>query len=78
MKADYRILPNRSPSDSDYTINGVRYVVSSRFVQQPKWRVTLRDRFCRILTRSAAELCDVPDPDMLSLEYGRSAAGKEA
>ena len=23
MKADYRILPDRSPSDSDYTINGV-------------------------------------------------------
>ena len=45
MKADYRILPDRSPSDSDYTINGVRYIVSSRFVQQPKRRVTLRDRF---------------------------------
>ena len=78
MKTDYRILPNRSPSDSDYTINGVRYVVSSRFVQQPKRRVTFRDRFCRILKRSVAELCDATDPDMLSLEYGRSAAGKEA
>ena len=78
MKADYRILPDRSPSDSDYTINGVRYIVSSRFVQQPKRRVTLRDRFYRILKRSAAELCDVPDPDMLLLKYGRSAAGKEA
>ena len=78
MKTDYRILPDRSPSDSDYTINGVRYVVSSRFVQQPKRRVTLRDRFCRILKRSAAELCDAVDRDMLSSGYGRSAAGKEA
>ena len=78
MSRDYRILPSRSPADSDYMIHGVRYIVSSRFVQQPKRRVTLRDRFCRILKRSATELCDVPDPDMLSLEYGRSAAGKEA
>ena len=78
MKTDYRILPDRSPSDSDYTINGVRYVVSSRFVQQPKRRVTLRDRFCRILKRSAAELCDAVDRDTLSSEFGRSAAGKEA
>ena len=78
MKADYRILPNRSPSDSDYMINGIRYIVSSRFVQQPKRRVTLRDRFCRILKNSAAELNNASNCDILSLEYGRSAAGKEA
>jgi hypothetical protein len=78
MKTDYRMLPGRSPSDSDYTINGVRYVVSSRFVQQPKRRVTLRDRFCRILKNSAAELNNAPYSDTLTSEYGRSAAGKEA
>ena len=78
MKADYRILPNRSPSDSDYTINGIRYIVSSRYVKQPKRRVTLRDRFCRILKNNAAELCSVSNCDILSPEYGRSAAGKEA
>lgn len=78
MKADYRILPNRSPSNSDYTINGVRYIVSSRFAQQPKRRMTLRDRFCRILKNNAAELCNDSNCGILSPEYGRSAAGKEA
>ena len=78
MSRDYRILPSRSPADSDYMIHGVRYIVSSRFVQQPKRRVTLRDRFCRILKRSAADLLSAEDGDILSPEYGRSAAGKEA
>ena len=78
MNRDYRILPSRSPADSDYMIHGVRYIVSSRYVQQPKRRVTLRDRFYRILKRSAADLLSAEDGDILSPEYGRSAAGKEA
>ena len=78
MSRDYRILPSRSPADSDYMIHGVRYIVSSRYVQQPKRRVTLRDRFYRILKRSAADLLSAEDGDILSPEYGRSAAGKEA
>ena len=78
MSRDYRILPSWSPADSDYMIHGVRYIVSSRYVQQPKRRVTLRDRFYRILKRSAADLLSAEDGDILSPEYGRSAAGKEA
>ena len=78
MSRDYRILPSRSPADSDYMIHGVRYIVSSRYAPKQHRPMTLRDRFCRILKRSAAELCDAADRDTLSSEYGRSAAGKEA
>lgn len=78
MSRDYRILPSRSPADSDYMIHGVRYIVSSRYAPRQSRPMTLRDRFCRILKRSAAELCDAADRDTLSSEYGRSAAGKEA
>ena len=78
MKADYRILPNRSPSDSDYTINGVRYIVSSRYAPKQHRPMTLRDRFRRVLKYSAAELCAAAEHDTLSPEYGRSAARKEA
>lgn len=78
MKADYRILPDRSPSDSDYTINGVRYVVSSRYAPKQHRPLTLRDRFRRVMKYSAADLLSAEDGDILSPEYGRSAAGKEA
>ena len=78
MTRDYRILPSRSPADSDYIIHGVRYIVSSRYAPQQHRPMTLRDRFQRILKHSAADLLSAEDSDMLSSEYGRSAAGKEA
>lgn len=78
MSWDYRILPSRSPNDSDYIIHGVRYIVSSRFAPRQSRPLTLRDRFRRVLTYSAAELLSAEDGDILSPEYGRSAAGKEA
>lgn len=78
MTRDYRILPSRSPSDTDFMIHGVRYIVSSRYASKQHRPMTLRDRFRRILTYSAAELCAAAERDTLSLEYGRSAAGKEA
>ena len=77
MSCDYRILPNRSPADSDYMIHGVRYIVSSRYAPRQSRSLTLRDRFRRVLTYSAADLLSTEDGDMLSPEYGRSAAGKE-
>ena len=78
MSRDYRILLSRSPADSDYMIHGVRYIVSSRFAPHQSRPLTLRDRFRRVLTHSAADLLSAEDGDMLSPEYGRSAAGKEA
>lgn len=78
MSCDYRILPNRSPADSDYMIHGVRYIVSSRYAPKQHRPMTLRDRFRRALRYSAAELCAAVEHDTLSPEYGRSAAGKEA
>ena len=78
MNRDYRILPSRSPADSDYMIHGVRYIVSSRYAPRQSRPMTLRDRFRRVLTYSAADLLSAEDGDMLSPEYGRSAAGKEA
>ena len=76
MKRMYRILPGCPTADGDYTVNGIRYIVSSRFA--PRQRMTLRDRFCRILKNHAAELCSDAECDILPSEYGRSAAGKEA
>lgn len=78
MTRDYRILPSRSLSDTDYMIHGVRYIVSSRYTPKQHRPMTLRDRFRRVLKHSAAELCAVAERDTLSPEYGRSAAGKEA
>ena len=78
MSRDYRILPSRSPSDTDYMIHGVRYIVSSRYAPKQHRPMTLRDRFQRILKHSAAELLSEEDSGMLSPEYGRSAAGKGA
>ena len=78
MSRDYRILPSRSPADSDYMIHGVRYIVSSRYAPKQSRPMTLRDRFRRILKHSAADLLSVEDSGMLSPEYGRSAAGREA
>ena len=78
MTRDYRILPSRSPAESDYMIHGVRYIVSSRYAPKQHRPMTLRDRFRRVLKHSAAELCAVAERDTLSPEYGRSAAGKEA
>lgn len=78
MSRDYRILPSRSPADSDYMIHDVRYIVSSRYALRQSRPMTLRDRLQRVLTYSAADLLSAEDGDMLSPEYGRSAAGKEA
>lgn len=78
MTRDYRILPSRSPADSDYMIHGVRYIVSSRYPPKQHRPMTLRDRFRRVLKYNAAELCAAAERDTLSPEYGRSAAGKEA
>ena len=78
MSRDYRILPSRSPADSDYMIHGVRYIVSSRFAPHQSRPLTLRDRLQRVLIFSAADLLSAEDGDILSPEYGRSAAGKEA
>lgn len=78
MTRDYRILPSRSPTESDYMIHGVRYIVSSRYAPKQHRPMTLRDRLQRVLIYSAAELCAAAERDTLSPEYGRSAAGKEA
>ena len=78
MSRDYRILPSRSPADSDYMIHGVRYIVSSRYAPKQHRPMTLRDRFRRVLKYHAAELLSEVDSGILSPEYGRSAAGKEA
>lgn len=78
MSRDYRILPSRSPADSDYMIHGVRYIVSSRYAPKQHRPMTLRDRFRRVLKHSAAELLSAENDGMLPPEYGRSAAGREA
>ena len=78
MSRDYRILPSRSPADSDYMIHGVRYIVSSRYAPKQHRPLTLRDRLQRVLIFSAADLLSAEDGGILPPEYGRSAAGKEA
>ena len=78
MTRDYRILPSRSPADSDYMIHGVRYIVSSRYAPKQHRPMTLRDRFRRVLKHGAAELLSAENDGMLPPEYGRSAAGREA
>lgn len=67
-----------NPGESEYTINGVRYIVSSRFRNwKDRTETSLPQRFERIITGNIIPLY-VEDTDAtIAEEYARSTAGEE-
>ncbi len=65
----------------EYVINGVRYVVESRFqkpnYKEPKENTMLNNRIGNYLTSDFADLPSVGTSNIISTEYDCTAAGKE-
>ena len=60
----------------EYVINGVRYVVESRF-QNPKEKTMLKDRIGNYLTSDFADLPSNDKDSIIDTEYDCTAAEKE-
>ena len=68
------------PEDHCYTINGVKYVVSSRYAPtkiRGKWEPTLSNRIASFIGSGFANLTISEQTNMISEEYACSAAGEE-
>ncbi len=82
MKAtEIRMLKNVEMPDREYVVNGVRYIVASRFLPfRPKKEapVFLRDRLDHYLTTNTAELTCAENRSTLNAECVCAAVGKEA
>ena len=66
--------------DRSYTINGVKYVVSSRFAPtriKEKCEPTLSDRLHSYIGSGFAKLTIMRQTDMIDGEHACSAAGEE-
>lgn len=65
----------------EYVVNGVRYVVESRFqkpnYKEPKENTMLNNRIGSYLTSDFADLPSVSTGNIISTEYDCTAAGKE-
>ena len=65
----------------EYVINGVRYLVESRFqkpnYKEPKENTMLNNRIGNYLTSDFADLPPVGASNIISTEYDCTAAGKE-
>ncbi|MBQ6331473.1 MAG: hypothetical protein IJI34_01740 [Clostridia bacterium] len=78
---EIRMLKNVEMQDREYVVNGVRYIVASRFLPfRPKMEapVFLRDRLDHYLTTNTAELTFTDDRSTLNAECVCAAVGKEA
>lgn len=65
----------------EYVINGVRYVVESRFqksdYKKPNKNILLNNRIGSYLTSDFADLPSVGTSNIIKIEYDCTAAGKE-
>ena len=65
----------------EYVINGVRYVIESRFqkpnYKEPEENTMLNNRIGSYLTSDFADLPSVSTGNIISTEYDCTAAGKE-
>lgn len=65
----------------EYVINGVRYVVESRFqkpdYKKPRENTLLKTRIGNYLTSDFADLPSVDTDNIIDTEYDCTAAGKE-
>ena len=78
--SDNRWIVGVGMEDRSYTINGVKYVVSSRFAPpriKEKCEPTLSDRLHSYIGSGFAKLTIMGQTDMIDDEYACSAAGEE-
>ena len=61
------------PGESRYRVNGVRYIVSSRFEEPSRNAHTLRSRFERLIKNNSADLSTEKDGDIIKAEYVSAA-----
>ena len=65
----------------EYVINGVRYVVESKFqnpdYKKPNKNILLNNRIGSYLTSAFADLPSIGASNIISTEYDCTAAGKE-
>ena len=77
-KNHIRFLCGLYSGQQEYDINGVHYVVESRFLS---WKISakpsIRDRFERITRSNLVPLPIGPESDNMEAEYVCLAAGKE-
>ena len=64
------------PGEREYKLNGVTYIVSSRF-EAPNSENSIRSRFERVITNEMIDLIDQTPDSTMTAEYVYSAAGKE-
>lgn len=68
-------------AQQEYVINGVRYVVESKFqksdYKKPNKNILLNNRIGNYLTSDFADLLSVGTSNIISTEYDCTAAGKE-
>lgn len=63
-------------AERSYHLNGVSYIVQSRF-EPPKEGRSVRSAFQKMISGDMVDLMDLAKDDKLSSEYVCSAAGKE-
>ena len=78
MNHKLRFFVGLGSRDRAYTINGVRYIVSSSF-QKPEFKedTTIMSRFKRLTVTEPIPLQEEENFDTLDAEYVCSTAGKE-
>ena len=67
-KKNNRWLIGLAPQESRYLVNGVTYIVSSRFETVGKETHTLRSRFERLIKNNSADLSKESQGDIITAE----------
>lgn len=76
MHGNHGFIVGVAPGVREYTINGVKYIVESRF--EPKaTKVNIADRMKKYLISDFAHLQDMKDSDTIKAENVCLTAGKE-
>ena len=77
----YKFIVGFGAAPQEYVINGVRYLVESRFqkpnYKEPKENTMLNNRIGNYLTSDFADLPPVGASNIIRTEYDCTAAGKE-
>ena len=78
MNHNMRIFIGLGKQDREYTINGVKYIVSSTF-QKPNHKedTTVMNRFKRLTVNEPIPLQEEESSDTMGAEYVCSTVGKE-
>lgn len=71
-----RFIVGLSQNKKDHTVNGVRYIVESRF-EPNKSDIKFTERMSRCITNDFAPLTVLTSDSTMEADYVCSAAGKE-